>query len=268
MGKMRISPVIAFSIHDPNGLLFPHLWKITPVLKENFSKSFVGITPVTLQNQKSEVEMLTKDPFFNITYSKEGSLPGDHFVSVYQSVVKTCPPNTVVHLGVQDRLSYILETEFKKQALKDFLEATLASHPTLFQRTPKAWSTYPKNYFAAESMVRQAGKILFNKNLDFFWCHLVLRASDLQEILPKIESHDFTVFPEIVFYLKEKIKTKDVDWLSWEDPFIFHKNHHQLKLVREQSREETDKRLQYVIPVIKMLFDKYYQFKRESNEIF
>lgn len=251
-------PIIAFPIHDSEGQLFLHLWKIVPILIENFSKCFVSITPVTLQRQKSEISKLEKDTFFDITINDEDSLIGDHFLNLYRKVVNTCSSDTIAHLVTEDRLIYILETEFKETALKDFQKANSQNLPVLFQRSKKAWSTHPKNYLAAESMVTQVGQVLFGKKLDFCWNQLVLQVGNLKEILPKIESHDFTAYAEIVFHLKDKIKTVNVDWLSWEDPFILGKDAFQLKQDREKSREETDKRLSYVNPIIKMLFTKYF----------
>lgn len=256
------SPVIAFTIHDPDGVIFPHLWKIKSTLKDNFFQAFVGITPTTLENQKYEIDKLEGDKFFEITYNQKDSQIGDHFVSLWQRLVKVYPLDTRVHLATEDRLAFILGTDFKKQVLKDFKLANKIKNPVLFQRSDKAWSTHPKNYLAAESMTSLAGKVLFNKYLDFFWCHLVLEIVDLKEILPKIESHDLTVFTEIVLSLLDRIMTKKVDWLSWEDPFILGKDPQKYKLERERSREETDKRLNYVYPAIKMLFKKYYFSKQ------
>jgi hypothetical protein len=52
---------------------------------------------------------------------------------------------------------------------------------------------------------------------------------------------------------KDVIKTKDVDWLAWEDPFIFDRDPQQLKVEKEKSVEETQKRLNYVIPILQLL---------------
>jgi hypothetical protein len=56
-----------------------------------------------------------------------------------------------------------------------------------------------------------------------------------------------------VYYLQENIHTKDVDWLAWEDPFIFSRDAAELKRERETSVEESQKRLAYAIPMIEFL---------------
>jgi hypothetical protein len=54
-------------------------------------------------------------------------------------------------------------------------------------------------------------------------------------------------------YLKGYLITKDVDWLSWEDPFILGKNPKTFKEERERNPQENEKRLSYVMPIIKLL---------------
>ena len=64
--------------------------------------------------------------------------------------------------------------------------------------------------------------------------------------------------------LKEIIKTKSVDWLSWEDPFIFGKDPYKYKLERENDPAELEKRMGYVLPEIKYLFEEYRKLKSNS----
>jgi hypothetical protein len=58
---------------------------------------------------------------------------------------------------------------------------------------------------------------------------------------------------ELVLMLKDKVQTKDVDWLAWEDPFIYSRNPQELKKEKEESKEEIRKRLSYVIPMLQLL---------------
>jgi len=44
-----------------------------------------------------------------------------------------------------------------------------------------------------------------------------------------------------------------VDWLAWEDPFIFNRDADELRHERENSLAETQKRLAYVLPMIETL---------------
>ena len=59
---------------------------------------------------------------------------------------------------------------------------------------------------------------------------------------------------ELPLVLRETIQTQEVDWLAWEDPFIMACEAHSLREAREQSREETRKRLRYVIPMLELLY--------------
>ncbi len=44
-----------------------------------------------------------------------------------------------------------------------------------------------------------------------------------------------------------------MDWLAWEDPFIFERDAAELKDERENSLDETNKRLKYVLPMLETL---------------
>jgi hypothetical protein len=125
----------------------------------------------------------------------------------------------------------------------------------LVQRSETAWQTHPRNYREIEHLVIKAGEILFNQSFDFVWCHLVIQAQQLKAILPRIQNHDYTIFPEMVLLLRDKMKTKDVDWLAWEDPSILSREPEQMKREWENSRQEDRKRLGYVIFVLQLLLE-------------
>jgi hypothetical protein len=57
----------------------------------------------------------------------------------------------------------------------------------------------------------------------------------------------------MIFYLQDDIQTRDVDWLAWEDPMILSRDAAELKHERENSPEETQKRLSYALPMIETL---------------
>jgi hypothetical protein len=58
---------------------------------------------------------------------------------------------------------------------------------------------------------------------------------------------------EMIFYMQDTVHTRNVDWLAWEDPFILSRDAIELKRERENSLEETNKRLRYVLPMIETL---------------
>jgi hypothetical protein len=45
---------------------------------------------------------------------------------------------------------------------------------------------------------------------------------------------------ELVLMLKDKVQTKDVDWLAWEDPFIYSRNPQELKKEKAKKRFARD----------------------------
>jgi hypothetical protein len=90
-------------------------------------------------------------------------------------------------------------------------------------------------------------------DLDYAWCHIAVAAGDLRRIMPLVKNQDLSMVAEMIFYLQETIQTRDVDWLAWEDPFILGRNPLELKRERENSLQETQKRLRYVVPMIDTL---------------
>jgi hypothetical protein len=97
------------------------------------------------------------------------------------------------------------------------------------------------------------GEFLFGKSLDFTWCHLATRADRLLELIPEVNNRDISIVAELVLAVRDEVRTRDVDWLSWEDPFILSKEPQALKEEREESIGETHKRLGYVIPMLQLL---------------
>jgi len=108
------------------------------------------------------------------------------------------------------------------------------------------------------------GRNLFGKELDYAWCHIAVRAGQLREIMPLVRNHDLSMVAEMIFYMQNKIKTRDVDWLAWEDPFVLSRQANELKRERETSLGETKKRLNYVLPMIETLTRLS---KTERNEV-
>jgi hypothetical protein len=71
--------------------------------------------------------------------------------------------------------------------------------------------------------------------------------------MPLVKNPDLSMVAEMIFYLQDDIKTRAVDWLAWEDPFILSRDPQGLRRERENSLEETRKRLRYVLPMIDTL---------------
>ena len=60
---------------------------------------------------------------------------------------------------------------------------------------------------------------------------------------------------EMTLLLRDKLLSKDVDWLAWEDPFLLSCDAAHLKIEREHSARETQKRLAYIVPTLRLLTD-------------
>lgn len=245
-------PALAFPYNDPNGMLFPHLQAILPDLKLHFEHAYI-CPPLSTQKQMDIMKWLQADDFFTVFPLDIDLRVGEHFAHLYHHAAEAAPPDQPVHLCYLDRVSFALEGDYRASFLADVDSLSAVDLPLIFHRSQLAWATHPQNYCDIEGIVTTTGRHLFGRELDYAWCHLVARAGQLRKIIPLVKSPDISMVAEIVFYLQENIQTRDVDWLAWEDPFIFGRDAAELKRERENSLEETQKRLAYAIPMIEFL---------------
>lgn len=245
------------TLHDINGSQTSLLLQVLPILKENYRQAFISITPTTESN-KEAIKALTDEPFFILNFNEAGSIVKDHYISGYKNAVQHSESSQILHLCDLDRLAYALLGGHRKDFLEDTTNISTIDTPLLYLRSEVAWKIYPQNYYAIESMVTELARILFGSTLDYTWCHLAITASNLQDKLPEIQDQSL-VYPhtELTFLLRDTLKTKVVDWLSWEDPFNLGKNSEQLKKQRENDPLEFEKRMGYILPEINYLLRKF-----------
>lgn len=248
-------PVIVLPLHDPAGLLFPHLRAVTPYLKRLFATAFVSVTTVTREVQSRHIAWLAQDSFFQPLFHQREVTVGEDFFSLYARAAAACAPDQILHLCFIDRVAFALQSEYREQFTADIQAVTQADTPLIFQRSSAAWATHPHHYRVLEQTVTQVGQLLFKKSIDYAWCHLALQAQQLQALLPAIQRRDLSIVAEIALGLQDRVQTKDVDWLAWEDPFIYGRSPQQLKAEREESRPEMRKRLAYVLPMLQLLYE-------------
>lgn len=175
------------------------------------------------------------------------------FITLYAHAASDSTPEQILHLCFIDRVAFALQGEYRAAFVADIQDVRREQLPLIFRRSEKAWQTHPNNYRELEQMTTRVGEMLFGKSLDFAWCHIVIQAKQLQKIIAKIQRRDMSFFAEMVLAMIDTVKTREVDWLSWEDPFILSKADRKLKVEREKSIEETHKRLAYVIPMLQLL---------------
>lgn len=248
-----MQPAIVFPLHEPEGVNFPHLRVIAPELKRLFSIAYLGVTPVTYERHREQVDALRADRFFMLLFQSPDSLVGEQFLHLYRQAALSSPPDQILHLCFVDRLAFILQSDHRRRFCDDVTAIQAKNTPLIFCRSSKAWHTHPRNYFEAENFVTTVGEFLFGKRFDFSWCHLAVRASRLKEIIKQIKSQDLSMLAEIVLALQEEVKMRDVDWLEWEDPFLLNRLGQDLKGEREKNLDETEKRLLGAISQIQVL---------------
>ena len=246
--------IAVMPLHDPEGLFFPHLARQLPFLKQLFRGV---ITLVTAKQQPDAVAWLQRDPFFKLLEHKTALPVGKQFKALYQFAVDQCVPDELLHICYPDRVLFALSGPFRAQFMADVGAVMPAEAPILYHRSAEAWSTHPAKYHKIEGMVTALGEVLFGKTIDFGWCYMVATAAGFQYALDRTHHERISMVAEIALALRDKLQTRDVDWLAWEDPFLFGRDAVGLKAEREMDSAETSKRLHYVIPMFQMLADAY-----------
>jgi hypothetical protein len=247
-----MKPSLAFPYHDPAGVMFLHLQAILPDLKAHFGRAYICPPLDTLQNTAIKAQ-LEADDFFTIFPLDQPMPVGKQFAHLYLNAAQLAHPDEIIHLAFVDRLSFALEGEHREQFLADVDSLGLDDLPLIFQRSPAAWATHPGNYARLEGFVTQIGEQLFGKNLDYGWCHLIVRAGELRDVMPKVMHPGISMVAEIVLHMQHHIRTREVDWLAWEDPFLMGRDPAEMKAEREQSADEYEKRLSYCLPMVEAL---------------
>jgi hypothetical protein len=250
--ERSMRPVLAFPFNDPDGTMFHHLQAILPDLKRHFERAYI-YPPLSTLWHVDHIQQLQGDEFFTIFHIDRDMKIGEHFAYLYQRAAEVAQSDQIIHLCFLDRLAFALEGKYRDLFLKDIDSLSVSDIPLIYQRSQTAWETHPQNYRELERLVVTVGRNLFGRELDYAWCHIVVRAGQLREIIPLVKNLDLSMVAEMIFYLQDNIQARDVDWLAWEDPFILGRDAAELKHERENSLEETHKRLSYVLPMIETL---------------
>jgi hypothetical protein len=247
-----MKPALAFPFNDHDGRMFSHLQAILPDLKKHFERAYV-CPPLPTRQHTDHMRWLRADDFFTIFHVEGEMQIGELFAYLYQRAGETAHPDKTIHLCYLDRLAFALRGEYRDAFLGDIDSLSTSAVPLIFQRSQRAWETHPQNYREIEGLVTTVGRNLFGRELDYAWCHLVVGAGELREIMPLVKEPGLSMVAEMIYYLQSDIKTRQVDWLAWEDPFILQRDAGELKQERENSLEETRKRLSYALPMIQRL---------------
>jgi hypothetical protein len=240
--------ILVIPMSDPRGGLFSLLEPVRAGLGPLFSHACLGMIPGSPQPAGN---------FFQRVEIPAGLPVGEQFRMLYTAAADSASPDAALHLCFIDRVAFALHSPVHRAAfLADLGALQPADLPLLYLRSTPAWETHPSNYREIEGMATQLGRWVVGKTLDFAWCHLVLRAAQLREIMREVRADDLTMLAEMILLLQGSLKTREVDWLAWEDPFLLDRPPAELKREREESRDETRKRLGYILPTLQILCER------------
>lgn len=94
-----MKPIIVTPLHDPEGVVLPHLFAVEPHLKGVFDHVLLGVTPSTCADQSEALERLTADPFYRVTVREPGMGVGEQFHALYTRAAEIYDGDQVLHLS-------------------------------------------------------------------------------------------------------------------------------------------------------------------------
>jgi hypothetical protein len=248
---------IFLACHDQSGDVLRALSACTPVLRNLFQTTCLSLTPPTLEAQPELCAVFREDDYFRIYIPRHipigNQTVGEQFRSFYTWSLKHVHPESLVHLAFPDRVAFALLSDYTLDFANSIKNLEADDTPMIYHRSETAWQTHPANYRALEGMVTQAGEMLLGKTLDFAWAHIAVRAGRLSKALQQTRQMDWSFVAELVLCLEPGVKTRDVDWLAWEDPFILGLEAENLRRERESDADETRFRMSYVASMLQLL---------------
>jgi hypothetical protein len=252
--------ILTFPYHDPDGTYNEVFRRQLPELQNAFSALCVSATASTAAQNAAFVDELERSGCL-VARHHPGSALGEHFREALRLAVRASGEDNGIYFGFIDRILYAFETEWKTLFLTD-LDACHQLPLLAFERTPYAWSTHPDNYREIEQMVSRLGEWLLGTNIEFGLCGLGLQAQTAETLLAHSTSPAIEILGEwILLAAKHEIPiaTKKVDWVLWEDPYWEGIPHKQLKAEREQSTEETIRRIRMNAPFMLLLTEERFR---------
>ncbi len=255
MSQNTNKPILSFPYHDPAGKFNDYIRQSLPRLKEIFSHICISATPSTYEINKEFVDFLEKEGCL-VYRNVENSSIGDHYRNALQLAVDIEGDNKIFFSFI-DRLVYILNTDVLDQFTEDM--QTNFIDVVLYERSEKAWQTHPANYREIEQTVNKLGSFLIGEEVELGTCGFSIYSDIARQILPQSIADSYSAGTEwilLIYLLGIKPAIIKVDWLSWEDPFVEKISPQQLKVEREQDRNEYIKRLEMNIPFINLLVQK------------
>ena len=156
--EITVLPALVLPFHDPAGVLLRQLATITPTLQQVFSHTYLSISPATEHSQGVQLQPLHDDPFFILNTNAPNTLPGDHYLAAYLNATRHSRGNQMLHLCDIDKLAAIIQSPYRDQFLADITAQNVLAVPTLFQRSPHAWASYPQPYREIEQVAITLGR--------------------------------------------------------------------------------------------------------------
>jgi hypothetical protein len=259
--------ILAFSYYDPEARLSAAFERQLDALQSTFDRVCVSVVPPTGQGNDRLLRLLQHRgcPLCRVD---PGTTIADHARAALRLAVEGADRSQHVFFGFLDRILFALETGWHDSFVRDV--HTCQEAPCLvFERSPSAWSTHPANYREIEQMASRTCELLCGQPVDLMPCALVLSLPLARAVLAQSLSLYYEVWGEWILLAASSgapIRTRQVDWLAWEDPHWEGVPADALKRQREDDPQETIRRIKRSVSAMLMLTDERFRGLRLSPQ--
>jgi len=163
-----------------------------------------------------------------------------------------------IFYGFLDRLLFALESPWRQELLSD-VPRHAGAPCVVFQRSAAASASHPDNYRESEQMVSRMLEWLCGRAIELSPGAFILSRQTARVLASQSTCQTPAIWGEwVLLALKNgiPIDTPAVDWLAWEDPFWEQADPAQLKRARQESRDETIKRIQWNAALMAILAEE------------
>jgi hypothetical protein len=242
--------ILAFPYHDPEGRCNTAFRRQLETLRSFFYKVCIGATPWTISKNAGFCAELEAQGCLLYKNGPDSSI-GDHSRTALQLAVEQSRGRQPIFFGFLDRFLFALDTEHRVSFLQD-VDRYRTAECMAFERSPAAWRTHPANYAEVERMISRMGELLHGSYMEMSPCAFVLSPTTADLLARSSTVDSWAVWAEWLLLAAKNqvpITIKQVDWLSWEDPYWEQADADALRRAQENNHQEVVKRIQLNAPI-------------------
>jgi len=249
--------ILTLPYYDPTGQLNASLRRQLATLQAAFTALCFNVVADTAECNGEAIGELAAQGCA-VHKCPPGASIGDQSRAALRLALTRPATDGSIFFGFLNRVLFALETEHRAVFLHD-LSTAPAHDLLLYERSPAAWDTHPKNYREIEGMASRMFEVLSGRRLELMPCALLLSRDAAAAVLAESTNASHAVWAEWLLLAMKAgipITTRGVDWLAWQVAHWEGGDADLLRRAREHSRDEFVKRVRMNVPVMLLLTEE------------